>query len=325
MRIKILSIFLLISVVLFSCLDEPDWHDNRIKKVDRHYKTKNVMIVVVDGLRYSEGWGDSTHQYIPQMAEILSKQGVINTHFYNLGDTYTSAGHTSLTTGIYQSINNSGLELPENPSIFQYWNQQYRNNPVKSWIITSKDKLAVLADCKNQDWKGRFTPSVNSGIDGLGIGSGYREDSLTLKTALGVLKDYHPNLVLINFRDPDYSAHSGIWTSYVDGVRKTDKYVYQLWQFLQSDNIYKNTTTLFVTNDHGRHLDTVADGFASHGDGCEGCRHLGFFASGPDFRKGALINVSREQIDIPLTVAELLGFKLPNSKGKVMFELFGRR
>ena len=44
MRIKILSIFLLISVVLFSCLDEPDWHDNRIKKVDRHYKTKNISL-----------------------------------------------------------------------------------------------------------------------------------------------------------------------------------------------------------------------------------------------------------------------------------------
>lgn len=59
----------------------------------------------MDGLRYSEGWGDSTHQNIPRMAEILSPQGVIYTHFYNKGRTYTSAGHTSLTTGVYQAMN----------------------------------------------------------------------------------------------------------------------------------------------------------------------------------------------------------------------------
>ncbi len=325
LKTKMFQIFILISVFFISCLEEPDFRSIRNKNVDRTYKTKNVFVVVVDGLRYSEGWGDSTHRYIPRMAGILSNQGVINTHFYNLGETYTSAGHTSLTTGIYQSINNAGLEYPQNPSMFQCWNQKYQKNQVYSWIITSKDKLAILSDCSNQYWKGKYTPSVNSGINGLGLGSGYREDSLTLKTAFEILKQYHPNLVLINFRDPDYSAHSGIWNNYVDGIRKTDEYIYQLWKFLQNDNTYKNTTTLFVTNDHGRHLDNVADGFVSHGDGCDGCRHLNFFACGPDFKQGTVLNVSREQIDVPATVAELLGFKMPFSKGKVMFELFGRR
>ena len=236
---------------------------------------------MVDGLRYSEGWGDSIHRYIPRMAEILSKQGVINTSFYNMGGTYTSAGHTALTTGVYQSINNAGMEYPKNPSIFQYWNQAYNNNQIKSWIITGKDKLAVLGDCTDNLWKGKFTPSINCGVDGLGLGSGYREDSLTLKTAIEILKENHPNLVLINFRDPDYSGHTGIWNNYIEGIRKTDEYVYRMWQFLQSDSIYNNTTTLFVTNDHGRHLDNVADGFAGHGDDCEGCRHLNFFALVP--------------------------------------------
>jgi membrane-anchored protein YejM (alkaline phosphatase superfamily) len=308
-----------------SCLYETDFVNIQTTRVDRAYKTKNVIIVVVDGLRYSEGWGDSTHQYIPRMANVLSKQGVINAHFYNLGDTYTSAGHTSITTGIYQAINNGGQEYPKNPSVFQYWNQSGRNNPLKSWIITSKDKLAVLGDCENSFWKGKFIPTVNCGVDGLGLGSGYREDSLTLKKSIEILTMHHPNLVLINFRDPDYSAHSGIWTNYVDGIRKTDEYVYRLWQFLQNDSLYKNTTTLFVTNDHGRHLDSVADGFASHGDGCDGCRHLNFFAFGPDFKKGVVLNVTREQIDLPVTIAELLGFEITYLKGQVMTELFGRR
>ncbi|HAH24993.1 MAG TPA: sulfatase [Prolixibacteraceae bacterium] len=321
----LIPILLFIFVIVSSCNHENDWGYPPINITHQEYKTRNVIIIVVDGQRYSEGWGDSTHQYIPRMAGILSQEGVVNTSFYNMGGTYTLAGHTALTTVIYQTINNGGLEYPTNPSIFQYWNQAFHNNPIKSWIITSKDKLAVLGDCTGSQWKGKYTPSVNSGVDGLGLASGYREDSLTLKTAIEIMKKNHPNLVLINFREPDYSGHTGIWKDYIEGVRKSDEYVYRIWQFLNEDRNYKNTTTIFVTNDHGRHLDNVADGFASHGDDCEGCRHLNFYAFGPDFRKGKVISIYHEQIDISVTIAELLGFTLPNSKGKVMSELFGNR
>lgn len=324
LRRKILFLLLLAPLVI-SCNREYDYRNTQTKKVNRQYKTKNVILVVVDGLRYTEGWGDSTRRYIPRMSGIFSKEGVINTQFYNQGDTYTSAGHSSLTTGIYQTIDNGGHEVPDNPSLFQYWNQVYRKDQKKSWIIASKDKLAVLGDCKNRYWSGKYNPMVNAGIDGRGTGSGYREDSLTLKTAIEILKENQPNLVLINFRDPDYSAHSGVWTSYVEGIRKTDEYVYRLWQFLQNDLYYRNTTTLIVTSDHGRHLDSVADGFVSHGDGCEGCRHLVFFATGPDFIKNLQVMTSREQIDVPVTMAELLGFEFPNSQGQIMFELFQRK
>jgi membrane-anchored protein YejM (alkaline phosphatase superfamily) len=318
-------ILMVLSGSICSCNKDYEYSNFQSKKVDRNCLTKNVILVIVDGLRYTEGLGDSTHQFIPRLAIDLAKEGVVNTNFYNMGDTYTTAGHTSITTGIYQSLDNTGAELPENPSFFQYWNQVYGNEQTKSWIITSKDKLAVLGNCKNPYWFGKYTPSVNSGVDGRGLGSGYREDSLTLKTAIEVLTRHHPNLVLINFRDPDYSSHSGIWADYVNGIRKTDEYVFRLWKFLQSDTTYKNTTTLFLTSDHGRHSDNISNGFAGHGDDCEGCRHIEFFACGPDFAKGKVINTKREQIDLPVTVAELLGFELPDGKGEAMFELFNRR
>lgn len=325
LNLKGFLILIVLSGIICSCNKDYEYSNFQSKKVDRNYLTKNVILVIVDGLRYTEGLGDSTHQFIPRLAIDLAKEGVVNTNFYNMGDTYTTAGHTSITTGIYQSLDNTGAELPENPSFFQYWNQVYGNEQTKSWIITSKDKLAVLGNCKNPYWFGKYTPSVNSGVDGRGLGSGYREDSLTLKTTIEILTRHHPNLVLINFRDPDYSSHSGIWADYVNGIRKTDEYVFSLWKFLQSDTTYKNTTTLFLTSDHGRHSDNISNGFAGHGDDCEGCRHIEFFACGPDFAKGKVINMKREQIDLPVTVAELLGFELPDGKGEAMFELFSRR
>ncbi len=95
----------------------------------------------------------------------------------------------------------------------------------------------------------------------------------------------------------------------------------QIWQTIQSDPEMKDQTTLLITNDHGRHLDGRKDGFVSHGDKCEGCRHISLLALGPDFQKDLIINTPAEMIDISATIAEMLGFLMPTSRGRVLTEL----
>ncbi|HQK98709.1 MAG TPA: sulfatase, partial [Bacteroidia bacterium] len=85
---------------------------------------------------------------------------------------------------------------------------------------------------------------------------------------------------------------------------------------------YKDQTTLIVTNDHGRHTAGHLDGFVSHGDSCDGCRHVELFGIGPDFKKNYVTDWHYEQIDISNTVAELMGFYMPTSKGKVIKNIF---
>ncbi len=50
---------------------------------EKKYKTENVIVLIMDGPSYSETWGDSTHQYIPKMANNMAPQGVIYTEFRN--------------------------------------------------------------------------------------------------------------------------------------------------------------------------------------------------------------------------------------------------
>ena len=132
----------------------------------------------------------------------------------------------------------------------------------------------------------------------------------------------HPNFVLINFREPDYSGHKNDWYGYLYGIQNSDNYIYNIWKFIESNPHYKGNTTLMVTNDHGRHLDGISDGFKSHGDNCEGCRHINFYATGPDFKQNIICNKKRELIDVSATISELLNFELPDGNGKVMKELF---
>ena len=318
MRLSLIFIFVLFG--MNSCKDEDVVSD--LMKYEGGLKTENVIIVVVDGPRYSETCGDTSHQYQPRLAQELAKEGVIYTNFHNYGVTFTNPGHTAIATGVYQQINNTGQEIPKNPSIFQYWLKESKEDSTKAWIIASKDKLQVLANCKDSSWNNTFMPATNCGIGGNGVGSGYRDDSLTFIQVKTILNNYHPKLTLINFKEPDASGHANNWNGYLEGIKTTDEYVYQIWNMLQNDPIYANKTSLFVTNDHGRHLDGLRDGFISHGDDCSGCRHINLFAAGPDFKKGKVVNVNRNQLDLSATIAELMGFAHPTGKGNVMRELF---
>ncbi|RYZ16086.1 MAG: sulfatase [Sphingobacteriales bacterium] len=286
----------------------------------RSYTSKHVVLVSIDGPRWSETWGESLRRYIPHRSSELLQQGTLFTEFRNQGYTYTSSGHTAMLTGVYQEIENTGRETPTNPNIFQYWRWKSGLPAEKAWIISSKDKIEALANCLDPKWAGKYMPATDCGVNG--NGTGYRADSITYQHALTIFKNYHPVLTLVHFREPDYSGHAGDWSKYLDGIKTTDSLVWQLWNFLQADPEYRGSTTMMITNDHGRHLDGIADGFKGHGDNCEGCRRIELIILGPDVRKGQEVSNPREQIDISSTIADILHFPLPTGKGKRITEAF---
>lgn len=288
-------------------------------KVQRNYKTEHIFVIVVDGPRYSETWGEPNQQYIPRMKNEMAAAGVVFTNFQNNGVTFTSPGHTALLTGVYQNINNAGGEKPQNPNFLNYWLKKSQADPKKAWIIASKDKIEILADSQNPQWSGKYVPATDCGNSGLG--SGYRPDSITVKHILDTIQQHKPNLVFINFRQPDYNGHSGNWEDYLAAIRQADEDYYTLWKYIQTDPFYKNKTAFFVTNDHGRHLDEYG-GFAHHGDECEGCRHINLYAFGPDFKQNMLVAKPYEQIDVPATIAEILHLDMPTANGKIIIDLF---
>jgi hypothetical protein len=269
-------------------------------------RTEYVVILVIDGTRWSETWG-ATPGLIPNMSTRMRPKGSFLPSFFNDAYTYTNSGHAAITTGVNQPIDNYGDELPANPSIFQYFLKQSGKPTTAAWIVSSKDKLHILADTQRPDWKGTFQPSINAGVNG--PGTGYRMDSLTLVEAKRILTTHKPNLMLINFMEPDGFAHAGNQENYIRGIVRTDRYARQLWDFLNEQEPFKGKTTLLITADHGRHLDGVNGGWMEHGDNCAGCEQIYLLAMGPDFQKGE-IATRHTLIDIAPTVARLLNFTM---------------
>ena len=283
------------------------------------WKTRHVVVLVIDGPRWTETWGKAGRDLIPVRDKVLAPQGVLLSDMANDGPTYTNAGHSALTTGFHQEINNSGQELPRNPSITQRV-VAAGTDPKQVWVVSSKDKLQILTDSTAKDWNHRHLCSFLCGKDG--AGSGYCADSETLERVLATITTHRPRYMLINFRGPDSSGHAKEWDGYLANIKTTDEYAGTVWAAIQADPQMKDTTTLFITNDHGRHLDGHKDGYISHGDDCPGCHKIELLAIGPDFKKGVVSDVHRNQTDVAVTAAALLGITIPGSDGKVMEELF---
>ncbi len=264
---------------------------------------QNAIIVVIDGARYSETFAaEST--YIPYIWTTLKPQGTIWTNFWGEGKTKTNPGHSTILTGVWETVDNNGLQRPSNPTVFEYYRRVTNEPQSKCAVIVGKEKLNILTHSTSKEYGKKYSASFYVGKDDVEV------FNLTIK----VLKKERPSIVIVNFPDVDITGHSGNWKAYVKALSTVDSLVYELWKFIQTDEHYKKTTTMIVTNDHGRH-DDAHGGFEDHGCNCEGCTHILLLALGKGIPKDKVISTKRTQIDIAPTVANLLRFSMPTAKG----------
>ncbi len=280
--------------------------------------TQNVFIIIIDGLRNTEAFEDPTHQYIPYIWNDLRPQGAIYTEFYNLGLTISRPAHNSIVTGNWEitalgklGSGASASIRPDNPTIFEYYRKERGVAQDGVWYVGGNASiLPMLYSVAPQYGKGYSASSVLN-VNG---------DQAVWRDLETIMDTYHPSLVFVNFYDTDHMGHSGIWENYTSAILGADQLVYNLWQKIQSDPVYKDKTTMFVLSDHGRHDDDHG-GFRTHGGICHGDRHVPFLALGPDVKRGVEINKMATLIDIAPTIEKLLGFSTPLTRGRVLSEM----
>lgn len=270
--------------------------------------TEHVVIVIVDGARYTETLGDPSFTWVPRQGFNLAPLGTRTETFLNLGLTQTLPGHAAVATGTWQPIANDGSERPHKPTLFEYFRLFTGAPPESAWLVTGKVKLWVIGF---SDRSGYGAPYGAATDPGLGA------DAVTMNHAIDHLLTDRPALLFVNLSDVDYAGHSGDWPAYLDAITVADSLIYHLWGAIQADPVLSGKTTLIVTNDHGRH-DDAHGGFTNHGDDCPGCRRLQMLMVGPDTRVNHVSPVVYRQIDIARTVGELLQFPTPLSDGWLM-------
>ena len=153
-----------------------------------------------------------------------------------------------------------------------------------------------------------------------------RLDAFTHNYMMEYLKKHHPKVVYISYGETDDFAHDGRYDHYLRSAHQTDKWIKELWEYLQSDPFYKGKTSLIITTDHGRGHSPMTE-WKSHGTIYQGSNEIWIAALGPNIlAKGELkTDAQFFQNQVAKTVAALLGFDYENEKeevGKVLEGLF---
>ncbi|MCW9706636.1 alkaline phosphatase family protein [Fodinibius salsisoli] len=151
-----------------------------------------------------------------------------------------------------------------------------------------------------------------------------RLDAFTHYYALEHIKKNKPRLAYIAYGETDDFAHGGDFESYLESAHKTDGFIRELWDYVQSDPQYQNKTTFIIATDHGRGTEPK-ENWRHHGSDVEGADEVWLAVIGPD--SPALGEVEKGQLyqtQVAQTVAYLLGLEYENKKpvGQVIDTIF---
>jgi hypothetical protein len=79
-----------------------------------------------------------------------------------------------------------------------------------------------------------------------------RHDYYTHRFAMAYLAEHRPRVLYLAYGETDDWAHDGRYDRVLDAYVQSDRYLQQLWEWLQSQPEYRGRTSILVTTDHGR-------------------------------------------------------------------------
>lgn len=238
---------------------------------------------------------------------------------------FSYPGYNELFTGFPDTlINSNGYPPNPNKNLLEYINQQpgYQNKvaafgawdafdrilnegrsgfPVySSFDKTGGEKPGLIEETINKLLADSYKP----------FGDAECLDVFTHYAAMHYMETKKPKLLFIGYGETDEWAHSGHYKDYLDAAHKVDKWIKDLWNYIQSTPFYKDKTVLFITTDHGRG-DEIKEEWTSHNSKIKGAGQIWFAAMGPGIiRKG---EVKKEQQfyqkQFAQTIAHLIGME----------------
>ncbi len=180
-----------------------------------------------------------------------------------------------------------------NTTILEYLNKQpaYQNKVAAfgSWevfpYIINEERSGIQVNAGFAKARGNLTEIeqfLNKIQDEIrGPWDGVRLDVFTHHYALEELKKNKPKVIYISYGETDDYAHQGQYDQYLKSARQTDAYIKALWDFVQSDEQYKDKTTFIITTDHGRGTQPK-DTWRHHGKQIVGGGEIWIAVLGPD-------------------------------------------
>jgi hypothetical protein len=292
----------------------------------------NLIIIVINGVRYDDAFGDKNHLYIDNIWNKLRPLGTICTRFDNSELTLPIPSQMSLLTGVWHVLENplNDSLRPVFPTLFEYWNRVHKGPGNSCYFASNYSGFERLSCSDHAEYGTTYAPVFD-------IEKVSDKNNAMYDKVMPYLLEKHPSFVYISLgtgiggkgtiggivpkecapNQKDACAPD-LMNKYYESIMFIDAIVYDLWDRIQQVEVYKDKTVFLVLSDHGRHTNE----FHGFGDKCRGCRQLFMLAIGPGIKKGFVSDKKRTLIDVCRTAGALFDVPTPYAKGSIMKELF---
>lgn len=245
-------------------------------------------------------------------------------NYFNNANPYwfSYPGYNEIFTGYPDTAVNSNDKIPnKNENVFEFLNKlpefKGRTAVFGSWdvfaSIFNEGRSGLLVNDGFRDLKGNLTEKqklfnrLQHEMPDLFHG-GERLDAATFNIAFEYMKENKPKLIFFGLGDTDEFAHAGQYDYYLDAAQKSDAWIRQIWEYIQSTPGYKDKTTLIITTDHGRGL-AEGSNWRHHGSKIAEASEMWMAAIGPSVKP---VGESKQkaqayQGQIAATIATMLG------------------
>jgi len=284
---------------------------------------KSAMILVLDGVRSEEYSSDERVSDLTGMTgeAYASETWATLGPDMNPGVTITAPGHAEMVTGRldpyanFAVSNGPGLYRPEYPTIFEELRGQLGLDGDQAVFIGNTELLQGEVQSiqpGSAEAAGEYTLLYDPDVSNAPI----NDDTPMVGAIESAVSGHRPRLLVANFHDVDRAGHYGAGDAYINDVKKIDRLLPELWQWLgENDPAYRDNLLVFITADHGRHRHDGDDGWHNHGDTCSGCREVPLMVLGAEAPGGEELAGNWTLLDLAPTLAAHVGFDAPWAQG----------
>lgn len=335
-------------------------------------RRKVIVITFGGGARDQETFAPEGQENIPHLINELAPQSSFFTHVTNQGILGHYVATASLTTGVYETLNNFSAVPPDHPTVFEYFRKDLRRPASDAWVVAPSNGFNRIGESNSRQYgpgtgaavilpKHLLSATQRGGLSDLDhlLRDNYENpmytpqlagnefeieqlesilrlsvedflahartlsspDELSVYIAKRLMQQEAPSLLWITMHDIDV-AHSGAYSLYIEGIRRTDRLCAELWKAVESEPEYAGNTTMFVLPDFGRDSDYDAggNGFQHHRTGDAASRTTWMMALGSGVRQGVVYDEPMQSIDLVPSLGAMLGFTAEQSQGKPVKE-----
>lgn len=125
----------------------PYLHGEALRK-----KRKMIVVTFGGGARDQETFAPEGQENIPHLLNELAPQSSFFTQMMNQGILGHYVATASLTTGVYETLNNFAVVPPEHPTIFEYFRKDLNRPMSNTWVVAPSNGFNRIGESSSRSY-----------------------------------------------------------------------------------------------------------------------------------------------------------------------------